>query len=60
MAMITLRYDARCAECGARLPAGSRAKYYATGIYGVDCHTNRVVSTEDMILQEHPPRRKEK
>jgi len=36
---ITLRYDATCRDCGARLPAGTRARYYKRGfIYGLDCH----------------------
>jgi hypothetical protein len=36
---ITLRYDAYCTECGAFLPAGTRAKYYnRRHIYGLGCH----------------------
>ncbi len=36
---ITLRYPARCADCGAHLPKGSRARWYGRGrIYGIDCH----------------------
>lgn len=36
---ITLRYDATCRDCGADLPAGTKAKYYKRGfIYGLTCH----------------------
>ena len=39
---ITLRYDARCRECGAHLPAGTEARYYKRGfIYGLKCHPKR-------------------
>ena len=39
---ITLRYDARCKDCGAHLPAGTRARYYKRGfIYGFDCHEQK-------------------
>ena len=37
---ITLRYPATCADCGAELKAGDRAKWYGRGrIYGLTCHT---------------------
>ena len=33
------KYDGSCADCGAELPAGSKARYYGRGrLYGVDCH----------------------
>ena len=36
---ITLRYAARCADCGAQLPAGTRARWYRRGVvYGLACH----------------------
>lgn len=38
--IIKLRYAATCADCGAPLIAGDRARYYGRGkVYGVDCHT---------------------
>ncbi len=38
--IIKLKYPAKCKECGADLPVGSRAKHYGPGrIYGVDCHS---------------------
>ncbi len=37
--VITLRYAAVCADCGAKLEKGDRARYYGRGrVYGVDCH----------------------
>lgn len=36
---ITLKYPAECKDCGAALPAGSKARYYGKGrVYGVGCH----------------------
>ena len=36
---ITTNYDGSCADCGAALPAGSKARYYGRGkLYGVTCH----------------------
>ena len=36
---ITLKYAGKCKDCGARLPKGSKAKWYGKGIvYGLDCH----------------------
>lgn len=38
--VIKLKYAARCKDCGADLPVGSRARYYGYGrVYGVDCHS---------------------
>lgn len=38
--IINLKYDATCADCGAPLIPGDRARYYGRGkVYGVDCHT---------------------
>lgn len=37
---ITLKYAGRCADCGTRLPVGTRAKWYGRGrVYGLDCHS---------------------
>lgn len=39
---ITLKYAGVCADCGARLPAGSRARWYGRGkVYGLTCHARR-------------------
>ncbi len=43
MKVITLKYDARCQDCGAELKAGTRARVYPTRggrllIYGLTCH----------------------
>ena len=36
---ITLRRPATCRQCGAHLPAGSRARWYKNGaVYGLHCH----------------------
>lgn len=36
---ITLKREATCAECGAAIPAGTRANWYRNGdVYGYDCH----------------------
>lgn len=38
--VITLRRSGTCGECGAELPAGSKAKWYRNGkVYGLTCHT---------------------
>jgi hypothetical protein len=41
MKILTLKFPATCADknCGAALPAGTRAKWYGRGrVYGLDCH----------------------
>jgi len=39
--IITLKYAGRCADCGAHLPVGTRAKWYGRGkVYGLNCHSN--------------------
>ena len=36
---ITLKYQGRCADCGAVLPVGTKALWYGRGrVYGLDCH----------------------
>jgi hypothetical protein len=36
---ITLKFDAQCADCGALLKAGTRARYFRDGsVYGNECH----------------------
>jgi len=36
---ISLRRAAKCADCGADLPVGTRAKWYRNGaVYGLTCH----------------------
>ena len=38
---INLRFPGKCAECGTRLPKGTKAKYYGRGrVYGLTCHSN--------------------
>lgn len=37
--IITLKYDARCRQCGAGLRAGEKARWYGRGrVYGLRCH----------------------
>lgn len=37
--IISLKYPATCRDCGAKLEAGARARYYGRGkVYGADCH----------------------
>ena len=37
---ITLKYAGKCADCGAELPVGSKAKWYGRGrVYGLECHS---------------------
>lgn len=37
--IITLKHEATCRDCGAKLPAGTRARWYRSGaVYGLDCH----------------------
>jgi len=39
MKTISLKYAGKCADCGAHLPAGTKAKYYGPRkIYGLSCH----------------------
>jgi hypothetical protein len=36
---INLKFEAKCADCGATLPVGSRARFYGRGkVYGIGCH----------------------
>jgi len=36
---ITLKYAGKCADCGAALPVGTRARWYGRGrVYGLTCH----------------------
>lgn len=38
--IITLKYQGVCADCGAMLPVGSKARWYGRGrVYGLHCHT---------------------
>lgn len=57
MAIITLKYPTKCAECGAVLQAGEQAKFYSKAIYGLACHSRQTTSTDDMILLDRPPRK---
>jgi hypothetical protein len=39
---LTLKREAVCADCGATLPAGARARYYGPKhIYGLECHEQK-------------------
>lgn len=39
MKEITLRYPAKCRDCGAQLKKGTRARWYGKGkVYGNTCH----------------------
>jgi hypothetical protein len=39
---LTLKKPATCADCGAALPAGTKARYYnASHIYGLTCHEQK-------------------
>ena len=43
---ITLKHEARCADCGAPLPAGTRARWFRDGsVYGDACHRWRIELT---------------
>ena len=43
MKTITLKYAGNCYECGARLPIGSRARYYGRNrMYGTECHSGPI------------------
>ena len=47
--IITTKYAGKCADCGATLPVGTRARWYGRGkLYGLDCHDdNRVRDDRD-------------
>lgn len=52
--IISLKYPATCAECGAHLPKGSEARYYGPRkIYGTTCHER---STRNSEYDAGPPR----
>ncbi len=38
--IITLEKPAKCADCGAELKAGEKARWYRNGTYGIGCHQN--------------------
>jgi hypothetical protein len=43
--IITLRRPDTCADCGAALPIGARARWYRNGaVYGLDCHEQKAPS----------------
>lgn len=38
--IISLKYPAKCRDCGADLEVGAKARYYGRGrVYGVECHS---------------------
>lgn len=40
--IITLKRDAECKQCGAKLKTGTRARWYRNGdVYGFDCHGSK-------------------
>ncbi len=50
MRTITLKYESVCRDCGAKLKAGARARYYGPGrVYGLDCHTRAKAPTVRQI-----------
>ncbi len=52
--IITLKYPATCADCGASLPAGSRARWYGRGrVYGVDCHSGTATPKDSGLTLRH-------
>jgi ribosomal protein L37AE/L43A len=37
--IISLKWPATCSDCGAKLPAGAKARWYGKGhVYGTTCH----------------------
>jgi hypothetical protein len=39
---ITLKFPGKCADCGAALPVGTKARWYGRGkVYGTTCHEQR-------------------
>ncbi len=51
--IISLKYAAKCRDCGADLEVGARARYYGRGrIYGVDCHHRNIQSNSPRGLTE--------
>jgi len=53
-ALITLRYSATCADCGAHLPAGTLAQYYGRGLaYGREgCHDDPWAQSTGHVTSE--------
>jgi hypothetical protein len=49
---ITLKREAKCHECGARLAPGTRASWHPNGaVYGLTCHARRPRSGEPLGLK---------
>jgi hypothetical protein len=57
MAIITLKFEASCSDCGAWLPAGARARWYGQGrFYGIGCHGDsrlRLTKAQRALLRHH-------
>ena len=55
---ITLKYNATCRDCGTKLAAGERARYYGRGrVYGTECHEQkpqRQTATQRASADIHP------
>jgi len=52
--IITLRYPATCADCGASLEAGDPARYYGRGrVYGTECH-EKPATARDVEMADPP------
>ena len=55
-ARITLKFDARCKDCGAQLPAGTVARWYGRGrVYGIGCHPNPATEEGTHGMKETSP-----
>ena len=45
---IVLKYQGKCADCGAILPIGSKARWYGRGrVYGIGCHEKAEYTTSN-------------
>jgi len=51
--IISLRYPAKCSDCGAALPAGAQARYYGPGrVYGTECHVSHMDGKQPRVSRE--------
>lgn len=52
---ITLKFPGRCADCGADLPVGSKARWYGRGrVFGIGCHEKPVGAVESLFEEPEP------
>lgn len=50
---ITLKFAGRCADCGATLVVGTKAKWYGRGrVYGLTCHDRNTGNDGEQFMDD--------